>query len=80
MVLLNDIVEVFGLNDMVICGHLAAAPYGTDPETIKDTLCAQIYSSVQWVDTVRYVRDKGAGDFQEISPKPVLTGMLKKIA
>lgn len=75
---LNDF--EFAAPKIPVIANLTAKPYEADADAIRDTLCAQIHSPVRWAETVRYARAEGAGDFQEFSPKPVLTGMLAKIA
>lgn len=46
---------------------------------IIGNLPAQIYSSVQWVETVRFLRSQGIEQMVEIGPGRVLKGLIKKI-
>ena len=77
LIFLNDF--EFSAPKTPVIANLTARPYETDSDVIRDTLCGQIHSPVRWAETVRYARAEGAGDFQEFSPKPVLTNMLAKI-
>ncbi len=51
----------------------------TDPEEIKQKLIEQITSPVMWEQTILNMNEDGARNFFEIGPKPVLTGMVRKI-
>ncbi len=46
---------------------------------IKGNLAKQVTSSVLWLDSIKYMIDKGVDTFIEFGPKKVLAGMLKKI-
>lgn len=50
-----------------------------DPEVIKQKLIDQITSPVKWEQTILNMNEDGARNFFEIGPKPVLTGMVRKI-
>ena len=58
--------------------NLDALP-STDPEEIKQKLIEQITSPVMWEQTILNMNEDGARNFFEIGPKPVLTGMVRKI-
>lgn len=57
--------------------NCSAEPY-TD-ESIAPNLVRQIYSSVQWIDTVRRLREQGADTFVEVGPGTVLSGLARQI-
>jgi len=50
-----------------------------DPDQICANLAKQITSSVQWVDSIRYMAAQGITDFIEIGPGNVLKGLIRKI-
>lgn len=51
----------------------------TDASEIKDGLLKQVYSSVLWEDSIRYMIEQGVTTFVEIGSGKVLTGLIKKI-
>ena len=51
----------------------------TDPGVIRELLVRQIYSPVQWVACVEFMRDNGVARFAEIGPGKVLCGLCKRI-
>lgn len=48
-------------------------------EEIKNALVEQVYSSVLWEDSIRYMIQNGVDTFIEIGPGKVLSGLIKKI-
>ncbi len=50
-----------------------------DPSRIKNNLATQITSSVQWVDSILKIKEKGVTTFLEIGPGTVLKGLIRKI-
>lgn len=50
-----------------------------DPEIIRRNLSRQITSSVEWVDSIRYIAGAGVTTFLEIGPGNVLKGLIRKI-
>jgi len=50
------------------------------PDEIRDLLARQVTSSVRWTDCVRTLVSLGCGEFIEIGPGKVLTGLLRRIA
>ncbi len=44
----------------------------------KEKLKQQIYSPVQWVKTLYYLKEQGVDTFIEIGPSKILTGMVRK--
>lgn len=45
----------------------------------KRLLVQQLVSPVRFFDSINYLRQRGATDFQEVGPKRVLTGLVKRI-
>ncbi len=52
----------------------------TDAKEIKPLLAKQVYSPVQWMQSVRTMLEEGADTFVEIGPGRTLAGLMKKIA
>lgn len=52
----------------------------TDAEEIKPLLARQVYSPVQWMQSVKTMLEEGADTFVEIGPGRTLAGFMKKIA
>lgn len=50
-----------------------------DTAVIRENLFRQIYSSVLWEDTVRFMADEGVKLLYEIGPGNVLKGLIRKI-
>ncbi|QQB05721.1 ACP S-malonyltransferase [Macrococcoides caseolyticum] len=50
-----------------------------DAKRIKENLVRQLYSPVEFTDSIRYLIDQGVTEFVEIGPKKVLTALVKKI-
>lgn len=55
-----------------------ATPY-TDAGDIRKRLSRQVYSPVQWVDTINALRQSGATSIVECGPGKVLTGLVRRI-
>ncbi|MDU7027359.1 ACP S-malonyltransferase [Robinsoniella peoriensis] len=55
------------------------AEYVTDKNQVKDLLQKQIYSSVQWQQSVENMIAEGVDTFIEIGPGKTLSGFLRKI-
>lgn len=49
------------------------------PEHIRRNLAQQITSSVQWMDSIRFIASQGVKDFIEIGPGKVLSGLIRRI-
>ena len=49
------------------------------PEVIRNALKEQLYKSVRWVDTIKFMRDQGVTRFVECGPGKVLIGLNKRI-
>ncbi len=52
----------------------------TDAGEIKPLLARQVYSPVQWMQSVKAMLEEGADTFVEIGPGRTLAGFMKKIA
>ncbi len=51
----------------------------TDPTSIKSNLIAQLTGAVKWSQSIQKMLEDGAGDFVELGPGRVLSGMMKRI-
>ena len=60
-----------------VVSNVTAAPY--EPARMRETLASQIGQSVRWLDSVVYMLDHGATEFEEVGPGTVLTGIVRKI-
>lgn len=49
------------------------------PEEIRQNLEYQLYSSVRWEDSMRFMRAQGVARFYEFGPGKVLKGLMRKI-
>lgn len=67
----------FGKLSVPCIANCSAQPYTDD--SIASNLVKQIYSSVQWVDTVKGLRTQGADNFVEVGPGTVLSGLARQI-
>ncbi len=61
-----------------VIANVSAAPM-TSADEIKQKLIEQLYSPVQWEDSVNQMLDLGVDTFIEIGPGKVLSGLVKKI-
>jgi malonyl CoA-acyl carrier protein transacylase len=64
-----------------VISNVTGQPYPSDdPSTsVRSLLTQQISSSVQWVQSVRYMLTQGTTSFQELGPGEVLTQLVKRI-
>jgi trans-AT polyketide synthase/acyltransferase/oxidoreductase domain-containing protein len=60
-----------------VVSNVEARPY--DPARIRETLSRQLTGRVRWVESVRYVLDRGGAHFEEIGPGAVLTKLIAEI-
>ena len=65
------------LNTPVI-SNVEAVPY-SGAKDIPELLAKQIHSSVQWTETIRFMRSQGVEEFVECGPGKVLTKLLRQI-
>jgi [acyl-carrier-protein] S-malonyltransferase len=62
-----------------VVANVSAQPVDS-PEEIRRLLEQQTYSSVRWIESVRYMVEHGVDTFVEIGPGKVLSGLIKRIA
>jgi malonyl CoA-acyl carrier protein transacylase len=67
----------FNSPQIPVISNITARPYQN--EDIKRNLSFQIYNSVNWVDSIRYLMGKGEMEFLQIGPGNVLTNMVNTI-
>ena len=60
-----------------VISNVTARPYRSND--ILSGLSEQITSSVNWIDSIRYLMGKDVSDFVEVGPGKTLTGMVAKI-
>lgn len=60
-----------------VISNVNAQPYA--PDDIAGQISRLLSRSVDWVGCVTYMLDHGVTDFVELSPKPVLSGMVREI-
>lgn len=66
---------------ITVVANVTAQPYAQDKpnDNIRHILVQQIYSSVRWTDSIRYLLSEGATEFDEIGPGKVLTKLINQI-
>jgi [acyl-carrier-protein] S-malonyltransferase len=52
----------------------------TKADGLKEDISAQMQSRVRWVDSVRFMIERGVNTFVEIGPGTVLSGLIKRIS
>lgn len=62
-----------------LVANVTARPV-SDPQTIRETLVAQVTGAVRWRESVAFMAEAGVDRFVEIGAGKVLTGLLKRIA
>jgi trans-AT polyketide synthase, acyltransferase and oxidoreductase domains len=72
-------IDQFDFNEpeIKVIANVNARPYTSD--SIKENLYKQMISSVQWVESVRYMMAQGVTEFEEIGPGNVLKRLIQKI-
>jgi [acyl-carrier-protein] S-malonyltransferase len=68
----------FGQPKFPIISNVTAEPV-TDSATARQTLVSQLTAPVRWKDSIRYMADHQTGEFIEMGPGRVLTGLLRRI-
>ncbi len=63
--------------DVMVIANVSAKPYQF--EQIAQNLIEQIYNSVKWTDTVKYLLEQGVTEFEEIGVGDVLTKLIVSI-
>ena len=66
----------FSAPKIPIVSNVTAQPYQNDAKAL---LAAQISSPVQWVNTIRFMKENNVETFKEVGPGKVLTGLIRKI-
>lgn len=61
-----------------IISNVSAQPE-SEADIIRENLLKQIYSSVRWEESTRYMAEHGVTMFYEIGPGSVLKGLIRKI-
>ena len=61
-----------------VVSNVDACPHD-DPEQIRQLLIRQVLQPVRWEDSMRYLLEKGFGQFYEVGPGRVLRGLLRRI-
>ncbi|MFC0271260.1 ACP S-malonyltransferase [Metabacillus herbersteinensis] len=64
--------------DIPVLANVTAQPV-TNPDEIQELLVKQLYSPVQWEESIRTMIELGVNTFIEIGPGKVLSGLVKKI-
>jgi trans-AT polyketide synthase/acyltransferase/oxidoreductase domain-containing protein len=60
-----------------VVSNVTAQPY--DGGRVRETLAAQIGSSVRWLDSMLYLLDRSEPQFEEVGPGTVLTKLIAQI-
>jgi malonyl CoA-acyl carrier protein transacylase len=60
-----------------VISNVTAAPYPVD--ALRETLGRQIGHAVRWLDSVKYLLEQGATEFEEVGPGTVLTKLVARI-
>lgn len=77
--LTRDLAEVtFSDLRMPLVSNVDAAPIHRGVEA-RDALARQVASPVRWEESVRGLLDRGVGQFVEVGPGKVLSGLVRKI-
>ncbi|MFH0791256.1 MAG: ACP S-malonyltransferase [Candidatus Omnitrophota bacterium] len=77
--LANEIDKLkIGLPKIPVISNITANPYASVKE-IKENLVKQVYSSVLWEDSMRYMLSQGIVKFFEFGPGKVLKGLMRRI-
>jgi [acyl-carrier-protein] S-malonyltransferase len=76
----KDVLDGMNIVDakIPVIANVMAEPI-TEANVIKEKLVEQLYSPVQWEDSVRKMIELGVDTFIEIGPGKVLSGLVKKI-
>ncbi|AXS40790.1 ACP S-malonyltransferase [Breoghania sp. L-A4] len=69
----------FQAPNIPVIANVTASPAGVDPSAIRDLLTRQIDHSVQWLDSIHYMRARGVEELIEVGPGTVLTRLTTQI-
>jgi malonyl CoA-acyl carrier protein transacylase len=67
----------FAAPSIPVISNATAQPYAAD--AVRETLARQIGHSVRWLDSVLYLLDQGATEFEEVGPGSVLKKLVAQI-
>lgn len=70
----------FAKPNIPVYANLTALPYGADESERKDILARQASSPVRFTETLKNMKADGIGEFVEVGPGNVLTGLVAKNA
>jgi [acyl-carrier-protein] S-malonyltransferase len=68
----------FHSTEIPVISNVFAKPE-SDKSKIKDNLVTQVTSSVQWVESIEYLKSQNVEIYIEFGPQKVLSGMITKI-
>jgi [acyl-carrier-protein] S-malonyltransferase len=68
----------FGQPRFPVISNVTAEPV-TDSASARQTLVSQLTAPVRWTQSIRYMADHDIGEFIEMGPGRVLTGLLRRI-
>ena len=68
----------FHMTDIKVVSNVNAQSQ-LSADDFRVNLPRQIYSSVQWVDSIKFIASQGISEFIEIGPGRVLKGLIRKI-
>ncbi len=66
------------LPNVSVISNVTATPYSSCAE-IKENLIKQVYSSVLWEDSMKFILSQGVTNFIEFGPGKVLKGIMRRI-
>lgn len=70
----------FSALQVPVIANITGRPYEEgNTEQIKESLVKQIAGSVQWTESIRYLKGLGEMEFEELGPGNVLTKLIKQI-
>ena len=63
----------------VVMANVTGKPHENDPASIRSRLVEQLTQPVRWDLCGRWLSDNATGDFHELAPGKVLTGLMRRI-
>ncbi len=66
------------LPNVSVISNVTARPYSSCAE-IRENLIKQVYSSVLWEDSMKFILSKGITNFVEFGPGKVIKGLMRRI-
>lgn len=64
--------------ELPVCCNVTGSMHH-DPESIRAAMVAQVTSPVRWIENIEGLKSLGVSQYVECGPKPVLTGLVKRI-